>query len=233
MRGAVLFPTMKPKAFLPAFVLLIGFAFLFSAGAFFLDRLACWPARALHSASIQAETEVAKVRNAFSDLFHLQPTIKVNEKVVLEQTATTPELAVVSSDVEVTRDSVQVWWGSAKTIRVRSLYRVRAGFDLSQRFEVQVQGAEIAVDVPRAKILSVEPVFTKIEELRDGLWNKIQACDVEKEVNKMPEIARSKSSSLPEEAEKTFRQLLTQKMGDQYIRLEFIPETAEPKSASQ
>jgi hypothetical protein len=229
MRGAVLFPAMRPKVLLPAFVLFIAFAFLFSAGGFFLNRLASLPARALHFASIQAETEVAKVRDAFSDLFHLQPTIKVSEKVVLEQTATTPELAMVSRDVEVTRDAVQVWWGSAKTIRMRSVYRVRAGFDLSQRFEIQVQGPEIAVDVPRAKILSVEPVWTKIEELRDGLWNKIQACDIEREVNKMPEIARSKSSSLAEEAEKTFRRLLTEKMGDQYIRLEFVPETAEPK----
>ena len=229
MRGAVLFTAMKPKALLLALTLIIAFAFLFSAGAFFLDRLACWPARALHSASIQAETEVAKIRDTFSDLFHLQPTIKVSEKVVLEQTATTPELAIVSRDVEVTRDAVQVWWGSAKTIRMRSVYRVRAGFDLSQKFEVQVQGPEIAIDVPRAKILSVEPVWTKIEELRDGLWNKIQACDVEKEVNKMPEIARSKSIALPEEAEKIFRGLLMQKMGDQYVRLEFIPEMAEPK----
>jgi hypothetical protein len=112
---------------------------------------------------------------------------------------------------------------------MRSVYKVRAGFDLSQRFEVRVQGPEIAVDVPRAKILSLEPVSTKIEELRDGLWNKIQASDVEKEVNKMPEIARSKSTSLPEEAEKIFRQLLMQKMGDQSVRLEFIPETGEPK----
>jgi len=215
MRGAVLFTEMKPKGLLLAFVLLIAFAFLFSAGAFFLDRLASLPARALQSASNQAEIEVAKVRDAFSDLFHLQPTIKVSEKVVLGQIATAPELAVLSRDVEVTRDTMQVWWGSAKTIRMRSVYRVRAGFDLSQRFEVQVQGPEISIDVPRAKILSVEPVLTKIEELRDGLWNKIQACDVEKELNKMPEIARSKSASLPEEAEKVFRQLLTQKMGDQ------------------
>jgi len=220
---------MKPKGLLLAFVLLIAFAFLFSAGAFFLDRLASLPARALQSASNQAEIEVAKVRDAFSDLFHLQPTIKVSEKVVLGQIATAPELAVLSRNVEVTRDTMQVWWGSAKTIRMRSVYRVRAGFDLSQRFEVQVQGPEISIDVPRAKILSVEPVLTKIEELRDGLWNKIQACDVEKELNKMPEIARSKSTSLPEEAENIFRQLLTQKMGDQYVRLEFIPGTAEPK----
>src|SRR6516162_11519385 len=96
MRGAVLFPAMRPKVLLSAFVLLIAFAFLFSAGAFFLDRLASLPARALQSASNQAEIEVAKVRDAFSDLFHLQPTIKVSEKVVLEQTATTPELAIVS-----------------------------------------------------------------------------------------------------------------------------------------
>jgi hypothetical protein len=229
MRGAVLFPAMRPKVLLSAFALLIAIAFLFSAGAFFLDRLASLPARALHSASTQVEAEVEKLRGAFSDLFHLQPTIKVSEKVVLEQTVTAPELAILSRDVEVTRDAVQVWWGSAKTIRMRSLCRVRAGFDLAQRFEVQVQGPEIAVDVPRAKILSVEPVWTKIEELRDGLWNKIQACDIEKEVNTMPEIARSKSSSLPEEAEKTFRRLLTEKMGDQYIRVEFVSETAEPK----
>jgi hypothetical protein len=219
---------MKPKALLLALTLIIAFAFLFSAGAFFLDRLASLPARALHSASNQVEIEVAKVRDAFSDLFHLQPTIKVSEKVVLEQTATTPELAIVSRNVEVTRDAVQVWWGSAKTIRMRSVYRVRAGFDLSQKFEVQVRGPEIAVDVPRAKILSVEPIWTKIEELRDGLWNKIQACDVEREMNKMPEIARSKSTSLPEEAEEAFRGLLMRKMGDQYVRLEFAPETAEP-----
>ena len=229
MRGAVLFLAMKPTGLLTTFVLLVALGFLFSAGALFLDRLASLPARAVRSASDQAETEVAKLRDAFSDLFHLQPRIKVSEKVILEQTTTTPELAVVSRDVEVTRDTTQVWWGSAKTIRMRSVYRIRAGFDLSQKFEVQVQGPDIAVDVPRAKILSVEPVLTKIEELRDGLWNKIQACDVEKEVNEMPEIARSKSTSLPEEAEKIFKGLLMQKMGDQFIRIKFIPETAEPR----
>jgi hypothetical protein len=213
----------------PALVFLIAFALLFSTGALFFDRLASLPARALHLASNQVETEVVKIRDAFSELFHLQPTIKVSEKVVLQQTATTPELAIVSRNVEVTRDSVQVWWGSAKTIRMRSVYRVTAGFDLSQRFEVQLQGPEIAIDVPRAKILSVEPILTIIEELRDGLWNKIQARDVENELNKMPEIARSKSASLPEEAEKIFRQLLMQKVGDQYLRLEFMPGTAEPK----
>jgi serine/threonine protein phosphatase PrpC len=67
-----------------------------------------------------------------------------------------------------------------------------------------------------------------IEELRDGLWNKIQASDVEREVKRMPEIARAKSDSLPEEAEQTFKRLLAQKIADQNIRLEFISKAVPP-----
>jgi uncharacterized protein DUF4230 len=221
---------MRLKWLLLALALVLAIAFSLLAGALVLDRLASLPARLVNSASDQTASEIAKVRDAFIDLFHLQPQIKVNEKVVQQQTVTAPELAIVSRDVEVTRDAVQTWWGSTKTIRLRSVYRVKAGFDLSQKFEVQVQGSEIVIDVPRAKILSVEPVSTNVEELRDGLWNKIQADDVEKEVNKMPEIARAKSDSLPDEAEKTLRRLLAQKMDNQNIRVEFFPDTTSAKS---
>jgi hypothetical protein len=220
---------MKLKRLFPALALILAIAFLLVAGALVLDRLASLPHRLANSASNQAATEIAKVRDKLIDLFHLQPKIQTSESVVFEQTATTAELAIVSRDVEVTRDAVQTWWGSTKTIRIRSVYRVRAGFDLSQKFEVQIHGSEIIMEVPRAKLLSVEPISTNIEELRDGLWNKIQAEDVEKEVNRMPEIARTKSHSLPEEAEKAFKGLLAQKMGSQDIRLEFIPDSPSPK----
>jgi hypothetical protein len=229
MRGAVLFHAMNLKRLLPVFALVLAIAFLLWAGALVLDRLASLPARLANSASNQAATEIAKVRDAFVDLFHLQPKIKTSERVAFEQTATTPELAIISRDVEVTHDALQTWWGSTKTIRIYSVFRVKAGFDLSQNFEVQMHGPEIVVEVPHAKILSVESISTGIAELRDGLWNKIRAEDIEKEMNKMPEIARTKSHSLPEEAEKTFKRLLTQKMGDQQIRLEFIPDAASPK----
>jgi hypothetical protein len=112
---------------------------------------------------------------------------------------------------------------------MHSLYRVRAGFDLSHELQVQVRESGIAIGVPRAQILSVEPISMNIEELRDGLWNKIQASDVEREVNRMPEIARARSESLPEEAEQTFKQLLEQKIADQNIRLEFISRAVPPK----
>jgi uncharacterized protein DUF4230 len=220
---------MKRNWLRPAVALILAAAFLLLAGALVLDRLVCLPARLVNSASNQTASEIAKVRGAFIEMFHLQPKIKVSEKVVQQQTVTAPELAIVSRDVEVTRDAVQTWWGSTKTIRLCSVYRIKAGFDLSQNFEVQVHGSEIVVEVPRAKILSVEPVSTNIEELRDGLWNKIQADDVEKEVNKMPEIARAKSNSLPDEAEKTLKRLLAQKIDNQNIRVEFRPDIAASK----
>jgi Protein of unknown function (DUF4230) len=229
IRGAVLFLSMKRKWLLPVLALILAIAFSLLAAALVLDRLGSLPGRLVNSASNQTATEIGKVRDAFINLFHLQPKILVNETVVQQQTATAPELAIVSRDVEVTRDAVQTWWGSTKTIRLRSVYRIKAGFDLSQKFEVQVRGSEIVVDLPKAKILSIEPVSTNVEELRDGLWNKIQADDIEKEVNKMPEIARAKSNTLPDEAEETLKRLLAQKMDKQNIRVEFIPDRPSPK----
>jgi len=229
MRGAVLFSAMKLKLLLPTLALIITLALLLSAAGFLVDRFASLPARALHSASNQLETEVAKVRDVFIELFHMQPKISLSENVVLNQIATTPELAIVSRDVEVTRDAMQTWWGSTKTIRMSSVYRVKAGFDLAHELQVQVRESEITIGVPRARIISVEPISMHIEELRDGLWNKIQASDVEREVNRMPEIARTKSDSLPEEAEQTFKRLLAQKIAGQNIRLEFISNAALPK----
>jgi hypothetical protein len=228
MRGAVLFAAMKLRHLLPALALIVTLTLLLLTAGFMIDRLASLPARAVHSASNQAETEVAKVRDAFIELFHMQPKIRLSENVVADQTATTPELAIVSRDVEVTRDAMQTWWGSTKTIRMRSVYRVKAGFDLSHELQVQLRESGIAIGVPRAKILSVEPILMNIEELRDGLWNKIQASDIEREVNRMREIARAKSDSLPEEAEQTFKRLLAQKIVDQNIRLEFISKAVPP-----
>jgi hypothetical protein len=229
MRGAVLSLAMKLKRLLPWIAVIVAFAFLLLAGALVLERLVSLPAHVVNSAANQVATEVAKVREAFIDLFHLQPNINVSENVLLEQTATAPELVIASRDAEVTRDAVQTWWGSTKTIRLRSVYRVKAGFDLAQKFDVQVRESEITIKVAPAKILNVEPLSMTIEELRDGLWNKIQAQDIENEVNKMPELARAKSSSLPEEAQKIFEHLLATKLGDQHLHVEFVSEALPSK----
>ena len=120
---------------------------------------------------------------------------------------------MVSRDTDVTHDAAETWLGSTKTIRIHATYRVKAGFDLSKKLEVSVAGQEVNIKVPKATILSVEPLSLGVEELRNGLWNKIQPQDIDRELQKMPELARAKAASLPDEAEQTFAALVIGKTG--------------------
>jgi hypothetical protein len=220
MRGAVFFVDMDRRRFLwPAIALLL-VVLLFFGGKLLLNELTSWPARELSSVSDQAAKDARKIRDAFVELFQLQPKITVNETVVFNQTKPALELAVVSRDVEVTRDTAQAWMGSIKTIRIRGIYRVKAGFDLSQNFEVNIEGRDVQIKVAKAKILTVEPVSIIVEELRDGLWNKIQPKDIELELQKLPELARTKARSLSDDAELTFKGLLSQKLGDLNVQVQ-------------
>ena len=161
-----------------------------------------------------------KIRDAFVDLFQLQPKISVNETAVFDQTKPALELVVVERDTDITHDAAETWFGSTKTIRMHATYRVKAGFDLSKKLEVNVAGQDVNIKIPKATILSVEPLSLEVDELRDGLWNKIQPQDIDRELKKMPELARAKAASLPEEAEQTFQRLLSERLGDFRVHVE-------------
>ncbi len=220
MRGAVFFIAMDRRRYLWPAVFLLVLLLIILTGKVLFDEVTSWPGRELHSVSDQASAEVRKIRDAFVELFQLQPKISVNETVAFDKTKTALELAVVSRDIEVTRDAAQTWLGSIKTIRIHATYRVKAGFDLSQKFEVNVAGREVNIKVPKAKILTIEPLSIIVEELRDGLWNKIQPQDVDRELQRMPELARTKASSLTNDAELMFKRLLSQKLGDLNVHLQ-------------
>jgi len=108
-------------------------------------------------------------------------------------------------------------------------YRVKAGFDLSHKLEVNLAGQEVNIKIPKASILSVEPLTVKVDELRNGLWNKIQPEDIDRELKQMPEMARAKAASLPDEAEQTFERLLSERLGDLHVHVQ-IQADAEPGS---
>jgi len=210
-----------------AFLLLVVLLLLLTGKVMF-DEVTSWPARELRSVSDQASAEARKIRDAFVELFQLQPKISVNESVVFDQTQTALELGVVSRDIEVTRDAAQTWMGSVKTIRIHAAYRVKAGFDLSRKLEVNIAGREVNIKVPKAKILTIEPLAIIVEELKDGLWNKIQPQDVDRELQRMQELARTKASSLSDEAELTFKRLLSQKLGDLNLHVQTQSDAGLP-----
>jgi hypothetical protein len=220
MRGAVLFIEMNRRSYLVPSILLLGFLFLAFTSKLIVDQISSFPARLMSSASDQAVADARKIRDAFVDLFQLQPKISVNENAIFDQTQTAPELVVLDRDTDVTRETAQTWLGSTKRIRIHATYRVKAGFDLSKKFEINMAGQDVDIKVPKATILSVEPLSLTVDELRDGLWNKIQPQDVNRELEKMPELARAKAVSLPVEAEQTFAHLVSQKLGDFHVRVQ-------------
>jgi len=211
---------MSRRPYFVPLVLLLVVLFLAFTGKLIVDQINSWPARLVNSASNQASVEARKIRDAFVDLFQLQPKISVNETAVFDQTKTALELVVVSRDTDVTHDAAETWLGSTKTIRIHAIYRVKAGFDLSKKLEVSVAGQEVDIKVPKATILSVEPLSLGVDELRNGLWNKIQPQDIDRELKKMPELARAKAASLPDEAEQTFERQLSERLGELHVHVQ-------------
>ena len=218
---------MHRRPYLVPLVFLLVVLIIAYAGKLIVDQITSWPARMVDSASNQAAIDARKIKNAFVDLFQLEPKISVNETAVFDQTKTALELVVVDRDTNITRDTAQTWFGSTKNIRIHATYRVKAGFDLSHKLEVNLAGQEVNIKVPKASILSVEPLTVKVDELRNGLWNKIQPEDIDRELKEMPEMARAKAASLPDEAEQTFERLLSERLGDLHVHVQ-IQASAGP-----
>jgi len=214
------FGEMHRRPYLVPLVFLLVILIIAWAGKLIVDQMTSWPARMVDSASNQAAVDARKIKNAFVDLFQLEPKISVNETAIFDQTKTALELVVVDRDTDITRDTAQTWFGSTKNIRIHATYRVKAGFDLSQKLEVNLAGQEVNIKVPKASILSVEPLTVKVDELRNGLWNKIQPEDIDRELKEMPEMARAKAASLPDEAEQTFERLLSERLGDLHVHVQ-------------
>jgi hypothetical protein len=166
-------------------------------------RVETWPART-----------VRDLRAAFIDIAHLQPKITIKNRVYLEQTAPTAELATVVRRTEVEHEFLHSWAGSTKRIQLRGAFLVKAGFDLHKNFSVDVRANEIDVHLPPAQILGVEEQKVEVLAYENGFWNRISAEDVENELQSLPQLAREKAAQagLIAEAERTLKEQLEQKI---------------------
>ena len=166
-------------------------------------RVETWPART-----------VRNLRAAFIDVAHLQPKITIKNRVYLEQTTETAELATVVRRTQVEHEFMHSWAGSTKRIQLRGVYLVKAGFDLHKNFSVDVRSDEIDVHLPPAQILGVEEQKVDVLSYENGFWNRISAEDIENELHALPQLAREKAAQagLTSEAERTLKEQLEQKI---------------------
>src|SRR6202171_4598952 len=143
--------------------------------------LESWPARTPHQGTAELERLGKDLRSAFVDIAHLQPRITINNRIYLEQTITTSELAILSRQIEVEHEFAHTWAGSSKRIKLHGTFAVKAGFDLRQNLAVDVRPDEIVVQLPHAQILGVEQEQLDVLEFEKGFWKRISGDDVKNE----------------------------------------------------
>ena len=173
-------------------------------------RLETWPGRAARQGSQELERLGRELRSAFIDIAQLQPRIKINDRVYLEQTIPTSELVVLSQRVEVEHELQHTWAGSSKRVKLHGTFLVKAGFDLRQDISIDIRPDVIQVRVPHGQILGVEQQQVDVLEFENGYWNRISAEDMQGQLEILPQLARRKAeeAGLATSAERSLQQQL-------------------------
>src|SRR5947207_14070376 len=190
-------------------------------------RIETWPARTAQQSTAELEKLGKDLRSAFIDIAHLQPRIRINDRVYMEQTTPVSELVVLSRRIEVEHELLHTWVGSSKRVKLHGTFIAKAGFDLRKGLSIDIRPAEIMVQLSHAQILGVEQQQVDVLAFENGLWNRISGQDVQSELSVLPELAWKKAaeSELPAEAEETLQQQLEQRIHTaQPLRLVFKDE---------
>ena len=177
-------------------------------------RLESWPARTAKQSTAELERVGREVRDAFVEVAHLQPRITINNRVYLEKTTATAQLAILSRQIEVEHELLHTWAGSTKRVKLHGTFTAKAGFDLQQDVVVDLRPDEITVQLPHASILGLEQKQTEVLAFENGFWNRISATDLENELAALPDLARRKAaeSGILREAETTLQKQLNERV---------------------
>jgi flagellar basal body-associated protein FliL len=182
--------------------------------AFIFWRIETWPGRAANQTTAQLERVGRDVRDAFVDMAQLKPRVIVNNRIYLEKTTATAQLAILSRQVEVEDELLHTWAGSTKRVKLHATFTAKAGFDLQQDVAVDLRPDEVAISLPHATILGVEQKQIDVLAFENGFWNRISASDLEGQLATLPELARQKAaeSGILEEAEMALQTQLNERI---------------------
>jgi hypothetical protein len=177
-------------------------------------RLETWPARTMSQGTSELERVGRDVRDAFVGMAQLQPRVTVNNRIYLEKTTATAQLAILSRQVEVEHEFQHTWAGSTKRVKLHATFIAKAGFDLQHDVAVDLGTDEIAISLPHATILGVEQKQVDVLAFENGFWNRISASDLESQLATLPELARQKASEsgLLAEAETALQRQLNERI---------------------
>lgn len=170
-------------------VLIIVLLTTFSLAAYFV---VVYIPSALARKSYDGAKEIGK---DIRDFFHFTPEVKVNNTVVLQQQTPIMELATINQTFQHQHEWVNTWMKSTKKISITGTMEAKAGFDLNQKFIIDIQDDKAYVTLPRPKLLSIEPKGDIVFKDENGIWNWVDAEDRSKAINAFTNSARDYAAS--------------------------------------
>jgi hypothetical protein len=177
-------------------------------------RLETWPARTARQSTDELERVGRDVRDALVEMAQLKPRVTVNNRIYLERTTATAELAILSRQVEVEHEFLHTWAASTKRVKLHATFTAKAGFDLQHDVAVDLRPDEIAISLPHATILGIEQKQVDVLAFENGFWNRISAADLETQLATLPDLARQKAaeSGILAEAETALQTQLNERI---------------------
>jgi len=163
-----------------------------------------------------AASSAREIAGQVAAAFQVQPKVVVGRKTVVEQHSDVLKLVTVEETLTERQQLDESWLHSTKTLEIEADFVIRAGFDLSKPFVIEVDpgtGA-LRVTLPPAEILSTELGDVRFIHEEDGWWNRLTPADREAAIRdlRLRVGLRARGSDLPARArvsaEKRLRDLL-------------------------
>lgn len=185
---------------------LITFLIVLTTSAYIL--LVVIPARFARQSYEGARTLARDIREAFQ----FSPEIRVNNTVILQEQLDILELALTSQRFRHEYVWVNTWMGSTKRITITGTFEAKAGFNLEQKFSIDLRDDKAIVTLPRATLLSITPRHDMVFRDENGIWNWVDAMDRSRAVNAFTRDAEriTRSAKWISQAETALEKRLTE-----------------------
>lgn len=131
-----------------------------------------------------------KIGRDISNIFSITPKITVNNTVVLEQQTPILELATLSQQFQHKYVWTNRWMGSTKRITINGGFIAKAGYDLKERFSIELNDEKAIVTLPAPQLLSLEAMDNMTFRDEHGAWNWVNMDDRARAINAFNADAR-------------------------------------------
>ncbi|MEJ7646057.1 MAG: DUF4230 domain-containing protein [Chryseolinea sp.] len=131
-----------------------------------------------------------KIGRDIAKIFSITPKITVNNTVVLEQQTPILELATLSQQFQHKYEWTNRWMGSTKRITINGGFIAKAGYDLKERFSIEIKDDKAVVTLPAPQLLSIQAMNNMTFRDEHGAWNWVNMDDRAAAINAFNADAR-------------------------------------------